>query len=124
MSMTNAMAESGVSREQVERFQTNGFLLVEDFFTHEELDHYGRFVDAAVEHRTSDDHRGMAEKNLYEQTFVQCMRLWEDHPDVAPFTFHPKLCAAIHQCMLPEPEAPAPEPEPEHLTYSCREEGR
>ena len=83
-----------IEEQQVEQFRNDGFLLVEDFFTSDELDKYGDAVDAAVAYRTSDDHRSHDEKNLYEQTFVQCMRLWEDRPDVAPFTFHPKLCEA------------------------------
>ena len=94
MSTTDALEFSGLSQAEVDQFQNDGFLLVTDFFTDEELDRYGICVDAAVAHRTADDQRSLADKNLYEQTFVQCMRLWEDHPDVAPFTFHPKLCAA------------------------------
>ena len=78
----------------IEQFARDGFLLVEDFFADEELDRFGTLVDRAVADRTSDDKRKMHEKNLYEQTFVQCMRLWEDHPHLAPLTFHPKLCAA------------------------------
>ncbi len=94
MQFNRALEQSGLSIEQVERFKADGFLLVEEFFTDDELERYGESVDVAVRHRTADDHRQLAEKNLYEQTFVQCMRLWEDHPDVVPFTFHPKLCAA------------------------------
>lgn len=95
MSMTNtAKAQSGLNQSQIDAFQRDGFLLVEDFFTSEELDRFGPAVDAAVAHRTSDDHRPLASKSLYEQTFVQCMRLWEDHPEVSPFTFHTRLCAA------------------------------
>jgi len=92
--MTTAVAQSGISHAEIDRFRADGFLLVEDFLTHEELDRFGEHVDAAVQYRTADDHREMADKNLYEQTFVQCMRLWEDHSSVRPFTFHPKLCAA------------------------------
>jgi ectoine hydroxylase-related dioxygenase (phytanoyl-CoA dioxygenase family) len=92
--MSNALDQSGLSEEQVERFQTDGFLIVEDFFDHDELDRFGKLVDSAVAYRTADDQRNLTEKNLYEQTFVQCMRLWEDRPEVGPFTFHPKLCAA------------------------------
>ncbi|MDH5322321.1 MAG: phytanoyl-CoA dioxygenase family protein, partial [Gammaproteobacteria bacterium] len=95
MSTTStAKEQSGLSQSQIDAFQRDGFLLVEDFFTSAELDRFGPAVDAAVAHRTSDDHRPLASKSLYEQTFVQCMRLWEDHPEVAPFTFHPRLCAA------------------------------
>ena len=94
MTGSDALQQSGLSQAQVDRFQEDGFLLVDDFFTEDELDTYSKAVDAAVAYRTSDDHREMQEKNLYEQTFVQCMRLWEDQPDVGPFTFHPRLCAA------------------------------
>jgi ectoine hydroxylase-related dioxygenase (phytanoyl-CoA dioxygenase family) len=92
--MTTAIEQSCLNQAQIERFQTDGFLLVDDFFTAEELDGFGAAVDAAVAYRTQDDHRNLHDKNLYEQTFVQCMRLWEDNPAVKPFTFHPKLCAA------------------------------
>jgi len=94
MSVDDALAQSGLSRQQVEQFATDGFLRVDGFFSNEELDRFSKAVDAAVAYRSSDDHRSLGEKNLYEQTFVQCMRLWEDQPDVRPFTFHPKLCAA------------------------------
>lgn len=85
-------ANMRVNEDQVERFQADGFLLVENFFTDSEVEHFGACVDAAVKFRTKDDHRGLSEKNRYEQTFVQCMRLWEDHANVSSLTFHPKLC--------------------------------
>lgn len=94
MSNDGAIAQSGLSPLQIEQFERDGFLHVEHFFSDAELDRFGEAVDAAVEYRTSDDRRSLGDKNLYEQTFVQCMRLWEDRPDVRPFTFHPKLCAA------------------------------
>ena len=78
----------------INRFHTDGFLLVEDFFSHEELDRFRSEVDKAVLKRTSNDHRSHAEKNLYEQTFVQCIGLWEENVSLRPLTFHPKLCAA------------------------------
>lgn len=92
--MNTASQESGLSAAQIETFQRDGFLLVENFFSDAELEPFAAAVDAAVRYRTSDDHRKLADKNLYEQTFVQCMRLWEDHHEIAPFTFHPRLCAA------------------------------
>jgi ectoine hydroxylase-related dioxygenase (phytanoyl-CoA dioxygenase family) len=94
MSSADAIVQSGLSRRQVEQFQEHGFLCVDNFFSNEELNQFSKAVDAAVAYRTSDDHRSLHDKNLYEQTFVQCMRLWEDRPDVRPLTFHPKLCAA------------------------------
>lgn len=88
------MILTGINQDAVDRFNADGFLLVENVFSDEELDRFGAHVDAAVKCRTTDDHRSHAEKNLYEQTFVQCKGLWEDHASVRPLTFHPKLCAA------------------------------
>jgi ectoine hydroxylase-related dioxygenase (phytanoyl-CoA dioxygenase family) len=92
--MTNGPATSVLSQAEIDRFQADGFLLVKDFFSHEELDRFGESMDTAVQRRTSGDNRNLTDKNLYEQTFVQCMGLWEDEPSVRPFTFHPELCAA------------------------------
>ena len=85
---------SGINQDAIDRFNADGFLLVENFFSDKELDEFGTVVDAAVNYRTADDQRSLAEKNLYEQTFVQCKGLWEDHANIRPLTFHPKLCAA------------------------------
>ncbi len=92
--MTDGPATTVLSQAEIDRFHVDGFLLVEDFFSHEELRRFGESVDAAVKRRTSGDNRSLMEKNLYEQSFMQCMGLWEDEPSVRPFTFHPKLCAA------------------------------
>ena len=94
MTTPDANHLSGLDQNSVNRYREDGFLLVEDFFDHEELDAFAKHVDSAVEYRTADDQRSLAEKNLYEQTFKQCKGLWEDHEAVRHLTFHPKLCAA------------------------------
>ncbi len=86
--------DATLTQAQIEQFQRDGFLLVEDFFAGQQLDQFAAAVDVAVANRTVDDQRKFDEKSLYEQTFVQCMRLWEDHEDVRPFTFDATLCSA------------------------------
>ena len=90
---TTKISTGKLTQAMVERFKIDGFLLVEDFFSHEELDRFGSEVDKAVRYRTVDDNRSHGEKNLYEQTFVQCMGLWEDNVPLRSLTFHQKLCA-------------------------------
>jgi ectoine hydroxylase-related dioxygenase (phytanoyl-CoA dioxygenase family) len=85
------MAEAILNAEQIETFQRDGFLVVEDAFDPEEFAHFGASVDAAVAARSSSDTRPLAEKSLYEQCFIQCMNLWEDSLDVRHLTFHPRL---------------------------------
>lgn len=96
------MSSTGINQDAVDRFNADGFLLVEDFFSDEELDQFGTHVDAAVNYRTAEDQRSLAEKNLYEQTFVQCKGLWEDQASVRPLTFHPRLCAAAAELLQAE----------------------
>jgi ectoine hydroxylase-related dioxygenase (phytanoyl-CoA dioxygenase family) len=73
-------------------FQRNGFVMVPDLLTAEELTRYGKAVDEAVARRKRFDQRPLAEKSAYEQSFIQCINLWEDSPAVAPLTFHPIVC--------------------------------
>jgi hypothetical protein len=84
---TTKISTGKLTQAMVERFKIDGFLLVEDFFSHEELDRFGSEVDKAVRYRTVDDNRSHEDKNLYEQTFVQCMGLWEDNVPLRSLTF-------------------------------------
>ena len=75
----------------IETFQRDGFVVVEDFFDFHELDLFGAIVDRAVSNRVGSDSRSVDEKSLYEQSFQQCMNLWEDNADLKKFTFDQKL---------------------------------
>jgi len=80
-----------VAPDLVAEFRRDGFVVVPDLLTAAELEQYGAAVDAAVAARQHDDHRTLEEKSRYEQSFQQCMNLWEDSPTVLPLTFHPRL---------------------------------
>ena len=73
----------------VEAFRRDGFVVVPDLLTPDELERYGAAVDEAVAVRSRHDTRPLAQRTRYEQSFVQCQNLWEDSPDVRPLTFHP-----------------------------------
>jgi ectoine hydroxylase-related dioxygenase (phytanoyl-CoA dioxygenase family) len=77
--------------EPIERYRRDGFVVIEGLLTDEELERYGRAVDAGVARRTAWDRRALHEKTLYEQSFAQCMNLWEDCPEVRPLSFHPRI---------------------------------
>jgi ectoine hydroxylase-related dioxygenase (phytanoyl-CoA dioxygenase family) len=87
--MPNVIVDAAI----IERFRTDGFVVVPDVFTDEELDHFGAGVDAAVADDMADDVRTLAEKSRSEQSFLQCLYLWTRYPDVLPFTCHPRLAA-------------------------------
>jgi ectoine hydroxylase-related dioxygenase (phytanoyl-CoA dioxygenase family) len=79
--------------ELVGRFERDGFVVIPELLTAEELDRYGPSVDEGVARRTRADRRPLAERSRYEQSFVQCINLWEDCPGVRPLTFHPRIAA-------------------------------
>src|SRR5690606_13369488 len=71
----------------------DGFVAVRNLIPAAELADPAGAVDSAVADRKSRDHRSLQEKSRYEQSFLQCQYLWEDHPDIRPLTFHPRICA-------------------------------
>ncbi|HIF98473.1 MAG TPA: hypothetical protein EYQ54_15860 [Myxococcales bacterium] len=83
--------QRSLTPEQIEDFRRDGFLVVENFFRDDERQAFGAAVDTGVAGRTSSDTRPMAEKSLYEQSFIQCINLWEDDPEIRAFTFNPDL---------------------------------
>ena len=87
------MTEKLLDTQQVETFQRDGFLVVENVFPSAQRALYGDAVDAAVARRAGDDLREVKDKTIYEQSFIQCMNLWEDSPDVRPLTFDQRMGA-------------------------------
>jgi len=82
---------TAVSQEFIDRFRRDGFVVVPDLMSETELEQFGAAVDRAVRDRGRNDIRKLEEKSLYEQSFTQCINLWEDHPDVLRLTFHPRI---------------------------------
>lgn len=88
-----------LSTDQIRRYERDGFIAIDGLVSAAELAHARAAIDAAVAERTADDDRSLAEKSRYEQSFVQCMRLWEEHPEVANFTFNPRIAQAAAELM-------------------------
>ena len=80
-------------------FRARGFVVVPDLLTAGELDRFGAAVTRAVRDRKRADRRSLSEKSRYEQSFVQCQNLWEDHPEVRPLNFHPKVARAAAELL-------------------------
>jgi ectoine hydroxylase-related dioxygenase (phytanoyl-CoA dioxygenase family) len=88
-----------IDREHVDSFERNGFVVIPDLITLDELDVYRERVSAAVLSRTAGDDRRLEEKSRYQQSFLQCMNLWEDFEDVRRLTFHPRLGQAAAELL-------------------------
>lgn len=88
-----------VSDDLLEQYKCDGYVMVPDLLTPEEVDRFGRAVTDAVQWRTQNHDVPLEQRSRYQQSFVQCMNLWEDRPDVAPLTFHPRICQAAAELM-------------------------
>jgi ectoine hydroxylase-related dioxygenase (phytanoyl-CoA dioxygenase family) len=76
---------------QRKEFAERGFVALRGLLLPEEIARFGAAVDRAVAARTAHDTRPLGERTRYEQSFHQCINLWEDFPDVRPLSFHPGL---------------------------------
>lgn len=73
-------------------FARDGFVRVPGLLDSAEIDRFRAVADRAVAERTKHDRRALAEKSRYEQSFLQCINLWEDYPELRGLSFHPRIC--------------------------------
>ena len=85
---------TAVGDDLIQAFARDGFVVVPDLIPPADLDAYGPAVDAGVAGRKRHDTRALDQKSRYEQSFIQCINLWEDCPGVRPLTFHPRIAEA------------------------------
>lgn len=83
-----------LSQALIDQFQEEGYVVIDNLLTETELDRYQPIVRAAVSSRKRFDTRALAQKSAYEQSFLQCMNLWEDFPEIRPLTFHQNIAQA------------------------------
>ena len=83
-----------VSAAQVEQYQAQGYIVIEDFLDTAELEHWRKVVAEAVQLRIGDktilSNQGMP-NSFYAQVFLQCLRLADIHPGMAEIIFDDKL---------------------------------
>jgi len=85
------MLDRNVTTQEISRFQRDGFVRIPGLLSLEEVGRFGEAVDRAVMERTRHDPRPLEKRSRYEQSFRQCLNLWEDHPEVRPLSFHPRV---------------------------------
>jgi hypothetical protein len=97
--MTQIQGGTLVDPELVAAFARDGYVVVPGLMSDDELDHYGALVTRAVAQRTSGDTVPLEEKSPYQQSFLQCMNLWEDFSEIRPLTFHQLLGRAAAELL-------------------------
>ncbi|MEZ4682432.1 MAG: phytanoyl-CoA dioxygenase family protein [Caldilineaceae bacterium] len=90
--------KTDVTQEQIQSYQTNGFLIIEDFLTPDELTIWRDAVDDAVTGRGKTklagheaDERWQAGDSYYDSVFIQRINLWQDSDAVRKLMLNPEL---------------------------------
>ena len=84
-----------VTQEQIDFYRENGFIVLHDFLTPEELETWREAVDWAVRRR--GERRQLHHKDnkykgtYYDYIFVQRVNLWMDSPEVMRLILDPRL---------------------------------
>ena len=84
-----------VTQEQIDFYRANGFIVLHDFLTPEELETWREAVDGAVRRR--GERRQLHHKDnkykgtYYDYIFVQRVNLWMDSPEVRRLILDPRL---------------------------------
>lgn len=75
-----------LSQRQIDTYQENGFLVIDDFLTEKELEHWRTVVDEAVATRGKTKLAGREGQenwqegdSYYDRVFVQRINLWQDN---------------------------------------------
>lgn len=79
------------TQKQIEEFNTFGVVAIPDVLSKSQLETMGEAVDLAVASRSGGDIRSLDEMSIYEQSFTQCINLWETDTAVRKFTFNSDL---------------------------------
>ena len=74
-----------IDRATIDEYQAKGYIRLEGVITGAPLDHYRELIGLAVGHRFQDDQRDLAQKRVYEQSFLQAFNLWRQYPALAEF---------------------------------------
>ncbi len=83
-----------LNSEQIAAYRENGFVVLHDFLTPEELEDWRRCMDEAVQQREDRklaDGRMRAADSYYDNVFIQRINLWNDHEGMKRLMFDPRL---------------------------------
>ena len=85
-----------LTQDQIDSYRQNGFVVLHDFLTPEELETWRQAVDGAVRQRGKQKMFNKEvdedqEETYYDYVFVQRINLWQDSPDVRRLILDPRL---------------------------------
>ncbi|WP_337867032.1 phytanoyl-CoA dioxygenase family protein [Ignavibacterium sp.] len=88
-----------ITENQIEFYQQNGFVKIENIIEPEFLPELKKIVEAAVLIRKGKDERNLKDKSQYEQSFLQCGYLCWDFPAVKEIVFAKRFAGIVRDLM-------------------------
>jgi ectoine hydroxylase-related dioxygenase (phytanoyl-CoA dioxygenase family) len=87
-----------LSQQQIEQYQQNGFIVIDNFLTLTELEHWRQAVGDAITARGTTklagrekDAKWQSGDGYYDRVFVQRINLWQDSPVMQKLMLNPAL---------------------------------
>ena len=74
-----------LEQEKIVEYHEKGYVRLEQVISGEPLHYYRELIGLAVGHVFKDDDRALAEKRVYEQSFLQAFNLWPHYPAIKQF---------------------------------------
>lgn len=91
--------ERFITQEQVDFYEENGFVQVNDVLTAEELQELRTFSEEAMASAQQLSVKTDQEGGAYFKVLNQKVNVWRDHEGMAKYTFHPRLASiAMRLC--------------------------
>ena len=88
-----------LSEHKIDEYRQRGFCVTPEILKPSEISQFRTAVDREVADRTQHDSRPLGKKSVYEQSFVQCMRLWETSDEVRALSCHHGLAGLASQLL-------------------------
>ena len=88
-----------LTQDKIDEFRQRGFCVTPDILKPSELKRFRTAVDREVADRSQHDRRSLTQKSIYEQSFIQCMRLWETSEEVRALSCHSGLAGLASQLL-------------------------
>jgi ectoine hydroxylase-related dioxygenase (phytanoyl-CoA dioxygenase family) len=87
-----------INKDAAEAYQQNGYALIKNLATADEIGHYRPLILEAVK-KLNPEVRKMEDRDTYGKAFLQTMNLWEEDEQVKEFTLAKKFASVAAQLM-------------------------
>lgn len=97
--MSETATTQPLTEEQVRFYRENGYLVVPNVLTPEELESIRASVDDAYSRKYEAAHDNTGRNAAYDAVFHQKVNLWQVHDGIRKHTFNPRIAAMARQLM-------------------------